>query len=492
MKKKRLVPPIILYSTRDIQMQAECDCDCDCDCACAPTPASQLSTGVAALWHTAPDLVSLPGPGQYEALFNPSSPVGLALLNPTASLILEKLQTEQSFLQAAAQFTPLDIRKALETLAFLHLIIPQSVPVSEIAPAHMLSAWLHLTDRCNLRCDYCYLPHKREDMSIDTGQAAVESVFRSAQKHGYRRVKLKYAGGEPLLRFSELLEIHARAQFLAESYQIPLDAIVLSNGILLTPQKVSALKAAGLHLMISLDGLDTFHDIQRHFANGKGSAVDVLHGIETALQGGLLPVISVTISSRNADGLPALMEWLLSHGLPFSLNFYRENELSASRESLALQDEIIVGGMRAAFAVIEKGLPVQSLLGSILDRTNLAMAHNKTCGVGSDYLVFDQRGQLAQCQMLINRPFAASNDDDPLEALRNYNQGIQNLPVQQKSGCQSCQWRHWCTGGCPISAQRSSGFYDARSPNCNIYQSLFPDVLRLEAARLIRYQSGKD
>jgi uncharacterized protein len=356
----------------------------------------------------------------------------------------------------------------------------------------MLSAWLHLTDRCNLRCDYCYLPHKREDMSIETGQAAVESIFRSAQKHAYRRVKLKYAGGEPLLRFSELLEIHARAQSLAERYQIALDAIVLSNGVLLTPQKVSALKAAGLHLMISLDGLDNFHDIQRHFANGKGSAAEVLQGIETALQGGLLPVISVTISSRNADGLPALMEWLLAHGLPFSLNFYRENELSASRESLALQDEIIVAGMRAAFAVIEKEPPVQSLLGSILDRTNLALAHNKTCGVGSDYLVFDQRGQLAQCQMLINRPLAVFNDEDPLEALRNYNQGIQNLPVQQKSGCQSCQWRHWCTGGCPISAKRSSGSYEARSPNCNIYQSLFPDVLRLEAARLIRYQSGDD
>ena len=64
----------------------------------------------------------------------------------------------------------------------------------------VLSAWLHLTDRCNLRCSYCYLPHVREDMSSETGRAAIDAIFRSAIVNNFQQIKLKYAGGESLLR----------------------------------------------------------------------------------------------------------------------------------------------------------------------------------------------------------------------------------------------------------------------------------------------------
>jgi len=34
---------------------------------------------------------------------------------------------------------------------------------------------------------------------------------------------------------------------------------------------------------------------------------------------------------------------------------------------------------------------------------------------------------------------------------------------------------------------RMTGRYDIQSPNCHIYQELFPDVLRLKALRLLTY-----
>lgn len=351
-----------------------------------------------------------------------------------------------------------------------------------------LTAWLHLTDRCNLRCDYCYLPHVREDMTSETGRAVMDAAFRSALANGFKQVKLKYAGGEPLLRFPLLVELHRYAHSLAERHGMALEGVVLSNGTLLTEAIVSTLRSLNLRLMISLDGLGAYHDVHRRYAGGRGSFADVAEAVDLALANGLTPNISVTVSSRTAEGLPDVMAWILERDLPFSLNFYRENTFSASHADLRLDEEKIIAGMLAAFKVIEENLPRRPFLGGIIDRANLSVSHTHTCGVGQDYLVFDQNGRVAKCQMHICKPITDVHAADPLAVVRADQIGIQNISVEEKEGCKTCAWKYWCAGGCPLETFRATGRYDVKSPNCHIYQALFPAALRLEGLRLLKYQ----
>ena len=201
----------------------------------------------------------------------------------------------------------------------------------------------------------------------------------------------------------------------------------------------------------------------------------------------LIPNISVTVSSRTAEGLPEIMGWILERELPFSLNFYRENELSATHEDMRLDEEKIINGMLAAFKVIENNLPRRGFLGGIIDRANLSAAHTHTCGVGQNYLVFDQNGQVAKCQMHIRKPITNIHAADPLAIIRADQIGIQNMPVEEKEGCKTCEWKYWCAGGCPLATHRATGRYDVKSPNCNIYKALYPEALRLEGLRLLKY-----
>jgi len=358
--------------------------------------------------------------------------------------------------------------------------------------ASPLTSWLHLTDRCNLRCSYCYLPHVREDMSFETGRAALDATFRSALVNCFKQVKLKYAGGEPLLRFPLVVDLHRYAQSLAEKYALDLEDIVLSNGTLLTAKMIETLKLLDLGLMISLDGLGQYHDAHRPYAGGRGSFKDVSEAVDLALANGLVPNISVTISSRTAYGLPEIMSWILERELPFSLNFYRENALSATHEDMRLDEEKIISGMLAAFKVIENDLPRRGFLGGIIDRANLSTAHTHTCGVGQNYLVFDQNGQVAKCQMHIRKPITDVHVADPLAVIRADQIGVQNLSVEEKEGCKTCEWKHWCTGGCPLETYRATGRYDVKSPNCSIYKALFPEALRLEGLRLLKYQDDPE
>jgi uncharacterized protein len=241
-----------------------------------------------------------------------------------------------------------------------------------------------------------------------------------------------------------------------------------------------------------LDGFGAYHDRHRPYAGGRGSFQDVAEAVELALANGLVPNISVTVSSRTAEGLPEIMEWILEHELPFSLNFYRENELSASHEDMRLDEQTIIQGMLAAFKMIENNLPKRSFLGGIIDRANLSAAHTHTCGVGQNYLVFDQNGQVAKCQMHIRKPITDIHVEDPLAVIRADQIGIQNLSVEEKEGCKTCEWKHWCTGGCPLATYRATGRYDVKSPNCNIYKALFPEALRLEGLRLLKYQDDPE
>ncbi|MFH1632976.1 MAG: radical SAM protein [Chloroflexota bacterium] len=475
----------------------------DSDCACAHTPCPSISsTDLNGPWRTAKDVTRITLPGDWHGLFAPpGGSVSLAVLNQPAYDLWSRFQSSQTIdtLQLGKDET-----QALYKMAAAGLLREDSLTAirhtctcdgaqrrckcSPLAIRNsVLASWLHLTDRCNLRCSYCYLPHASEDMTSATGRAAIDATFRSAVAHGYQRVKFKYAGGEPLLRSTLIKELHQYAHQLAKENELELDGVVLSNGTLLTQSLLSNLQSLDLRLMISLDGIGDWHNTQRPYVGDRGSFNDVAEAVELALDHDLVPDISITISGRNAEGLPEIIAWVLERDLPFSVNFYRQNDFSVTHEDLQLEEEKIIAGMMAAFEVVEANLPERSLLASLADRANLALPHTRTCSVGDSYLVFDQHGRVAKCQMQMDQPVTDIHAADPLALVREDTLGIQNISVEEKQGCRDCQWKLWCAGGCPLETHRATGRYDLKSPNCNIYKAIFPEVLRLEGLRLLKY-----
>jgi uncharacterized protein len=459
---------------------------CNCACAGSVTTAAQRrelnDVPIRALKFHYQEI----NPG-YELAFT-SQPGGeVALLTSAGVSMLDSFHDPR---QIKPQDDQVVIRKMID-LGFLH--VDDGAQQDELKPSlATLNTWLHITDRCNLRCSYCYLPHVREDMSLETGHAALDALFRSAVVNHFKQVTVKYAGGEPLLRYPLILELHEHAQTLAKKRGLTMEEVILSNGTLLTHEIAAKLKSLSINLMISLDGLGQYHDNQRPYAGGHGSFNDVAEAIEIAIANGLTPNISVTVSSRTAAGLPEIMAWILDRELPFTLNFYRENDLSISHNDMRLDEQKIINGMLAAFKVIENNIPRRPFLGAIIDRADLSSAHTYTCGVGQNYLVFDQNGQVAKCQMHIRRPVTDVSAADPLALIRSDQLGIKNLSVEEKGGCKTCDWRYSCAGGCPLATHRATGRYDVKSPNCNIYKALFPEALRLEGLRLLKYQNDPD
>src|SRR5260370_5795537 len=325
-------------------------------------------------------------------------------------------------------------------------------------------------------------------MAHDISKHAVDAVIRSAVRHHYQRIRLKYAGGEAMLRLPQVLAIHDYAFQQTQEHGLSLSAGILSNGVALPQRAIDELKHRQIRVMISLDGIGKYHDQQRPLINGQGSFALVDRTITRLLASGLVPSINVTVTQRNLNELPSLMEYILERDLPFTLSYYRDNECSMHLSDLQFTDAQMIDGMRLAFACIEHHLPKRPLLGSLIDKANMSTSHQYTCSMVPDFLVIHQRGGVAKCHADISNIVTTIDVDDPLHVVREDKKGLRAVAVDDKEGCRSCEWRYWCSGGCPLLTYRLTGRSDIKSPNCAIYKALFPEAVRLEALRLLKYE----
>ena len=487
-------PRIILRDNgHDCLVEGQCD-------ACPPSVplASPTDTPLLSSEYSLPDTFRTASVEDgHWVVYAPRVSAGPAVLNDQALVLLRRFERPRPLHTAMADrgtvWGTATVKDAILKMQKERLLMPTLCPVPHfVESVQMLIAWLHVTQACNLRCSYCYLDNAApEAMSPEVGDRAIDAIFRSATIHRLSGVKLKYAGGEPTLVFPLIARLHRQAARLAEEYSLELDGVIISNGMNITWEMIETMQALGLRLTVSLDGLQAYHDCQRRFADGTGSFQTVSQTIDHLLDVGLTPDISITVTGRSLPGLPELVQWVLGRDLPFSLNFYRETDLSASQKDLRFDEQRVIETMRAVFQVIEANLPRRNLLASLVDRANLACPHSRTCSVGTNYLVIDTQGRIAKCQMDIGHTVTDIYADDPLADVQADQTGIQSLPVDEKEGCHECEWRYWCGGGCPLEAHRATGRWDVKSPHCNIYKALFPEVLRLEGLRLLKYKRNR-
>jgi len=192
-----------------------------------------------------------------------------------------------------------------------------------------------LTDRCNLRCEYCMPPEGLDWMPTDqtlTDDEVVRLVTIAVTRLGVEEVR--FTGGEPLLRRG-LVDIVAR------THDLGVETSLTTNGLGLH-HTARSLAAAGLdRLNVSLDTIrpETFVQITR-----RDRLADVMRGLEAAAAAGLRPVKvnAVLLRGVNDDQAPELARWCIDRG--YELRFIEQMPLDAqhswSRAEMITADEI--------------------------------------------------------------------------------------------------------------------------------------------------------
>lgn len=166
-----------------------------------------------------------------------------------------------------------------------------------------------VTDRCNLRCEYCMPEAGVEDKGHDRilSNEEIIRVVSAATAYGINKVRL--TGGEPLVRlgFVELCRAIAAIEGVEE--------LAITTNAVLLPRMAAALKQAGVQRVnISLDTLQA--DKYSRITRG-GSLQDALAGIEAAKAAGLGPIKinAVMIRGFNDDEMMDLARLSMEEGV---------------------------------------------------------------------------------------------------------------------------------------------------------------------------------
>ncbi len=187
---------------------------------------------------------------------------------------------------------------------------------------------LSVTDRCDLRCNYC-MPEGFKDFEVPEDWLSfdeIERVIRVFGELGTRRIRI--TGGEPLVR-KNLAELATRLAALPG-----IEDLSLSSNATRLQKQAAPLKQAGIsRINISLDTLraDRFKEIT-------GGKIDkVLKGLMAAKEAGFQPVKinMVVMRGVNDDEVEDMVQFCIEHD--FTLRFIETMPMGDTGRNASLQ-----------------------------------------------------------------------------------------------------------------------------------------------------------
>ena len=172
-----------------------------------------------------------------------------------------------------------------------------------------------LTNRCNMRCAYCYARARNiktgPELSLKTVERAMLLYLKGCAAAGVVPEKISVSGGEPLLRASVLYALAGRFRGPC-ARRAALE--VFTNGLLLTPAAAARLLVPGVALKLSLDG-DGADRGGRALESGAASQAAVLERARRLSAAQRRRVwVSATVTRANARRFGANMKFLLGEG----------------------------------------------------------------------------------------------------------------------------------------------------------------------------------
>jgi len=166
------------------------------------------------------------------------------------------------------------------------------------------SIWLTLTNRCNLRCKYCfnYLEQNHEDMSPELAVAIIDYHVRELREAGieHPRLHILFFGGEPSLNPDALFAV---MNYIDEN-QLECSPLLLTNGVI-EPKLLDRLIEYRLFFQISFDG---FANNLRITKSGQDSNAQVINTLEKRSTDNLPISLRCTIDAGNVDCMHQAVE----------------------------------------------------------------------------------------------------------------------------------------------------------------------------------------
>lgn len=315
------------------------------------------------------------------------------------------------------------------------------------------SAYLHVTQRCNLACRHCYSEGDDRNRAADPSLAQLRRAVALLASLGCARLVI--SGGEPFLR-GDLADVASFARDRGVG-----EVVVLTNGLLVDEKGIDPLVGLVSCVAVAFDGASADAPAPLRGTQRFGRLV---RAVETIRDAGIEARILPTLHAGNLDEVPRCRRLAdeLGASLSFSLLTAPADELGDLRLSDEQLHEL---GRRPPSDGAPCGLA--------------GLSARRSCGAGTRTLSVAADGTIYPCHMLHDRSLALGSAFSDLPRAP-----VPPEPrVDDVDGCAGCRVRYLCGGGCRARALMATGSLFGRDPYCELSRSHYEELGRQLARR---------
>jgi len=329
-----------------------------------------------------------------------------------------------------------------------------------------LNFWVHLTDNCNLTCDYCYIStlETHKSMSKNAINEFSNKLYKTILKYpNIKTITLKLAGGEPLSKFDYWnSEIQSLIDIFGKQ-DIKLNIRIVTNLTILNDDIIEFCKINNITFAVSLDGLNEYHDKYRKFKNQKGSYTIIENNLLKLKNSKVLFAILVTISNDNLDGILELVKYLLDNNITFRL---------ADAKGVNIDKVKLLEVLDNCYKLMENYDNFNIKYKHLLCDLNLIEPSNTPCSMGVSGGAIYINGDIYFCHSQFGSNQSLGNIFETDDLLSLVQKGYKFHSLSNE--CQECEFKNICAGGCPLYRTN-----DNKSPMCEIFKSTIPKIKKL-------------
>ncbi len=331
-------------------------------------------------------------------------------------------------------------------------------------PGPVLSAYLHVTQRCNLACRGCYSLDEHRNSLADAPFTDVCRAIDQLADAGLQRLVI--SGGEPFLR-DDLPDIVRHAK---QSCGIP-RVDVLSNGTRITPEALKEMAPYVDGVSVSFDGCsaDSVPYIRR-----EQRFDELVAAVLMVQDAGIAAHIIPTAHARNIHELPQYVA--LARDLGAAMNFSLLTcEPGDPGLGGLLPDDDALRELGRSMLTMGDGAPVLAVDSPI----GMNLTVKRDCGAGTRTISVDADGTVYPCHMMHRPQLAMGNafSGSLSDALSGeVGKTMRSLTVEDCEGCNECRYEYICGGGCRARSLYATG--SLRQPDsycamiCEFYDTL--------------------
>lgn len=117
-----------------------------------------------------------------------------------------------------------------------------------------------------MNCNYCYVKKTNTSFNVEDIKINIDNCLQIIKSNS---VTIEFMGGEPLMEIDLIIDI---CEYVKNKYQtLNIQFLLITNGTYYSKKIINVIKKYNIRVIISIDGSEYFHNLNRKFNNGNDS-----------------------------------------------------------------------------------------------------------------------------------------------------------------------------------------------------------------------------